>query len=388
VVRNGFSDATLLDLVEHIYAAGSDPSGWARFVDRVNGELPGVGFGCLLVLEGTGMVESSAHAGYNPDSIKSLFAHYRHINPYEALFKGLPVGKTVKATSVTTRDWLERQVFYHEWLKPAGDYTHGASVVVARDPRRLMRANFDIPDRLGHLEEPCAQLLTRLGPHLARAFELNERLEAAVATQGVLEAMLARIDGAAAVLGAGGQVLAINGRAESLARAAALIRIGLGNRLTFRRPGDETAFQRALAAALGAAGGNGPSAFAVEHRGRGSANVVVLPLRAASNGAAASFARHQALLVIRDARAGVTAPAELLRALYRLTNAEAAVVLQIAAGLSVAEAADALAVSRTTARNQLAAAMAKLDVHRQAELVGLVAGLAPRLDLGGTSSSA
>ena len=66
---------------------------------------------------------------------------------------------------------------------------------------------------------------------------------------------------------------------------------------------------------------------------------------------------------------------------YRLTNAEIEVVLQIAAGVSVAEAADALGVARATARNQLAAAMAKMGVHRQGELVAVVAGLAPRLRL-------
>jgi DNA-binding CsgD family transcriptional regulator len=380
VVRNGWSDAILLELVEYIYAAGADPSQWPTFVNRVNREVPGAGFGCLLVIEGTGIMENSSHAGYNPDSVKSLLAHYRHINPYDALFRTLPVGKVVQATKVTTRDWLERQVFYHEWLKPAGDYTHGASVVIAREAQRLMRINFDIPDRLGHLEEPCAQLLTRLRPHLARAFELNDRLDAAVATQSTLDGMLARIDGAAVVLGAHAQVLAINARAEALARPAALVRITPANRLTFRKSETETAFQRALAAALGVAGSAGPCAFAVEDRGMGAANAVVLPLRAAA-GMASLLVGSQALLVIREVGTGVTAPADLLRALYSLTRAEAALVLQIAAGLSVAEAADELVVSRTTARNQLAAAMAKLDVHRQAELVGLVAGLAPRLDM-------
>jgi DNA-binding CsgD family transcriptional regulator len=382
-MHNVLSDATLLDLVEHIYAAGSDPNGWTRFAERINKEVPGVGFalGCMLMIEGQGFVQHPAHAGYNPDSVKSLVEHYQQINPYEPIHRAMPVGKVVKATSLVTRDWLERQAFYHEWLKPAGNYTHGAGIVIARDQRRQMRISMDIPDRLGELEEPCAQLLTRLGPHLARAFELNERLEAAVATQSVLQAVLSRIDGAAAVLGPYAQVFAINQRAEALARAATLVRITPVNRLVFRRSDDDTAFQRALAAALGPRGSNGPCAFIVEDRDRGSANVVVLSLRAVSGGAATMTAGPQALLVIREAGTAVTAPAELLRSLYPLTNAEAALVLQIAGGLSVTEAADALGVTRTTARNQLAAAMAKLNVHRQAELVGLVAGLAPRLNL-------
>jgi DNA-binding CsgD family transcriptional regulator len=332
--------------------------------------------------EGKSAFQSFASAGYNPESVKSLLDHYQSLNPYESLFAAVPVGKVVRATELVTREWLHRQIFYHEWLKPAGNLTHGASVVLARDQRRHMRIAIDIPDQFGDLEEPCAQLLVRLGPHLMRAFELNQRLEAAAATQNALEGLLARIDGAAALLGAHAQVLTINRRAEALARAATLVRIMPANRLTFPKPDYETAFQRALSAALGVVMSSGPCAFAVADRTMGNATVHVLPLRAVS-GMAATFARPQALLVIAPTRTGITAPADLLRALYRLTNAEAALVLQIAGGLSVTEAADALGVTRTTARNQLATAMAKLDVHRQAELVGLVAGLAPRLTLNG-----
>jgi hypothetical protein len=73
IVRNGFSDATVLDLVEHIYAAGSDPGGWQRFADRVNREVPGVGFelGCFLATKGEGFIQHFAHAGYNPGPICS-----------------------------------------------------------------------------------------------------------------------------------------------------------------------------------------------------------------------------------------------------------------------------------------------------------------------------
>jgi DNA-binding CsgD family transcriptional regulator len=382
-MHDGFSDATLLDLVEHIYVAGSDPGGWQAVADRITKALPGVRFalGARLFIQGQRRLEAVALAGYDPDSVRAFLDHYQHLSPFEAPASAIPVGKVFTLPKLVSRDWLQRQVFYHEWLKPAGNITHGASIVVARGERRAMRIGIDIPDRLGELEEPCAHLLARLGPHLLRAFDLNERLEAAVATQNVLEGMLARIDGAAAILGAHGQVFAINSRTEALARAGTLVRITLANRLTFRKADDETALQRALAAALGVTGADGPCAFAVEDVAKGSANVVVLPLRAVSNGAATVVGGQQALLVIREAGAGVTAPADLLRSIYRLTPAEAAIVLQIAAGLSVADAAQVLGVSRATARNQLAAAMAKLDVHRQAELVGLIAGLAPRLDL-------
>jgi DNA-binding CsgD family transcriptional regulator len=110
---------------------------------------------------------------------------------------------------------------------------------------------------------------------------------------------------------------------------------------------------------------------------------VVLPLRPALAGAALPMAGPRVLLVAHKPGAAAALPRELLKTLYRLTKAEVEVVLQIAAGVSVADSADALGVTRTTARNQLAAAMAKMGVHRQGELVAVVTGIAPHLKLDG-----
>jgi DNA-binding CsgD family transcriptional regulator len=107
----------------------------------------------------------------------------------------------------------------------------------------------------------------------------------------------------------------------------------------------------------------------------------VLPLRPAAGNAALPAVTARALLVVRRAGTHAALPGDLLKALFGLTNAEIKLVLRIAAGVSVADAADALGVTRTTARNQLAVAMAKVGVHRQGELVAAVAGLAPRFRL-------
>ena len=372
-----FSDATLLDLVDHIYVASGDPAQWASFGVRIQREVPGVGFGALLLIDNAHTVGTSVLVGYDPDSLRSFYDHYQYMNPYEALFKGVPVGKVVKATDITTSDWLKQQTFYHEWLKPAGNFTHGACVIVSRDQRRLMRVNFDIPDTLGRLEEPCAQLLSRLRPHFARAFEVSERLESVVATQGMLEGILNRVDGGAAILGAGGLIIAINTHAESLARAGTVLRVRSG-RLGFVRSDDETAFRRALAAALDPFAGEGPCSFTVRLGATRNGHVVVLPLRAGRTTMGTPAAGPQALMVVREA--GVTAtPMHLLREFYGLTAAEGAVVQRIATGESPKEIGLATGVSFTTVRNQLAAAMAKMDVHRQAELVAVLADLTPRL---------
>lgn len=66
---------------------------------------------------------------------------------------------------------------------------------------------------------------------------------------------------------------------------------------------------------------------------------------------------------------------EALRTCYGLTEAEAKLAAHLAIGETLDAAADQFGISKATARNQLAAIMGKVGVHRQAELVAALARL-------------
>lgn len=72
----------------------------------------------------------------------------------------------------------------------------------------------------------------------------------------------------------------------------------------------------------------------------------------------------------------------LLRQHFGLTRAEASVMAALVSGISVTEAAARLGITHTTARNQVSAAMAKMDVSRQAEAVALALSLVPHFAVG------
>ena len=370
------SDRTVLDLVEHIYAAGCDPDQWKTFVDRVHDAVPGSAFSVHLSIEGTCL--SGSAAGIPPEQIESYFAHYHTVNPYNDLFRKIPVGQVHTVSGLVPEGWLDRHIFYHEWLKPAGDLQCGTGLVIARDSRRLLRLSFDLPYRLAHLEKPAAELVGRLGPHLARAFEVNERLGAASAAEATLEAIIGRVDGAAILVSAGGRVVTMNAAGEALARSGSLIKISKGEgRLSFSNPDDDGAYAGLLRTALDSAAKGGPLAFRAAGDPAGTA-ITVLPLRPLTSFAAGG-AGAMALIVVRMGEKAQSLPKDVMRSLYRLTAAESDVASLIASGLSVAEAAETLEVSKVTVRNQLAAAMAKMGVNRQAELVAAVAALSVRL---------
>lgn len=370
------SDRMVLDLVEHIYAAGCDPDQWKTFVDRVHEAVPGSAFSIHLSIEGTRL--SGSAAGIPPEQIESYFAHYHRLNPYNDLFRKIPVGQVHTVSGLVPEGWLDRHIFYHEWLKPAGDLKCGTGLVIARDSRRLLRLSFDLPYRLAHLEKPAAALVGRLGPHLARAFEVNERLGAASAAETTLEAMIGRVDGAAMLVSAAGKAAMMNTAGEALARAGSLFKISKGEgRLCFSNPDDEGAYARLLETALDAAARGGPRAFRAAGDPAGTV-VTVLPLRPLAS-FAGGVAGAMALVVVRTGEKTEAIPKDVMRSLYRLTPAESDVASLIASGRDVTEVAEILEVSKVTVRNQLAAAMGKMGVNRQAELVAAVAALSVRL---------
>ena len=83
----------------------------------------------------------------------------------------------------------------------------------------------------------------------------------------------------------------------------------------------------------------------------------------------------QAVLVLIDPDAHYLPPESALRSYFGLSIAEARLAQHLASGEALEDAAKDLGISKNTARVQLKAVFTKLNVHRQAELVALLAQL-------------
>ena len=98
--------------------------------------------------------------------------------------------------------------------------------------------------------------------------------------------------------------------------------------------------------------------------------VIVRPIRSSQDSAAA--ASSAVAVYIRDQEANQKVEGELVRQIFDLTPAEAAVVRQLTAGFSLEDAASSLDISRNTARAHLRSIFSKSGITRQSELVRLV----------------
>jgi DNA-binding CsgD family transcriptional regulator len=112
--------------------------------------------------------------------------------------------------------------------------------------------------------------------------------------------------------------------------------------------------------------------FVVRRRRKAALIVRVLPVHGAARG---PFFGARVLLTLSPIEKRPSPDPALLVRAFGLTPAEARLAAMIAGGRSPEQAADALGVTESTARNQLKSVFAKTGAHRQGELVALLAGL-------------
>ena len=367
----------VLDIIEHIYAAGLDPRGWPEVTELCQKLLPGCGFSLLLSNASNEIDGVACGAGYDPKTIEEYVTHYHAMNPYLPIIDTLQSDQVAHVRDYVSRDWLLSQPFYHEWLKPAGDFIHGVTMPIrSNGTGRLLRLTYDIPSSRADAEGVAAEFLGRTKTHFRRAFEVAGRLHQNGEALRLGQSLLDKIAGPAFIVDASAKIMGMNARALNLLRDGRVTRPAAGDRLSFSVARAENLFQQLLQAATTITQVSAPSGFLVDIAGVQSP-VIVLPLPSGTPGLAG---RRLALVQIGRPEP-VVPSSDLLRSLYNLTRAEAVVVQRVVAGEAIKEIAEANDNSQSTVRNQLQSAMQKLGVHRQAELVGVLAGLTPRLSL-------
>jgi DNA-binding CsgD family transcriptional regulator len=88
-----------------------------------------------------------------------------------------------------------------------------------------------------------------------------------------------------------------------------------------------------------------------------------------------ALADCQAMVILIDPESKTRTPEINLRTVFRLTDAEARLATQMALGESLENVADQFGIAKETARSQLKSIFTKTGVHRQAELVAVLARL-------------
>ncbi len=283
----------------------------------------------------------------------------------------IPVGRPFTGNGIVPYRTLLKCEMYNDALRAYGLFDVCAGVLFKRGEGgaavSLMRAR----GRPFYGEREKARLGAVL-PHMARAFELRLQLGALARQRDAFGAFIDRRDGGALLVEQDGRVAHMTEKARALLRAPeGPLQLERG-RLKAR----DAAADRRLQALF--AGRDGISCWLrdamVVELGRSETHPAyrlrILATKFA--GGLLALAGTSFLVIVETAGNPPRDAAERTAARHGLTPAETELLRELIAGTTLAQAAERLARSRNTARNQLQSLFAKTGTHRQGELIAKV----------------
>jgi DNA-binding CsgD family transcriptional regulator len=293
-------------------------------------------------------------------------------NPLIAGLSMLPQGVLLSPDRIVDEVEVQYREFY-DIMRLVG-IGHVLAGVLDRSAGYAVALSLTRSQASGPFTEAHEAMLGWVLPHLTAAALVRRRLAALLAEAMAPRCFLEALDRGVLLVDAASRIAHANAFAERLlARHDGLIASRDG-RLVALRPDDTARLRRLIA--LAAAGGagrklHGGGAVSLPRRSGRPYVVQVLPLAPnADLGAVPHLMVHPAAaLVVSDPDARPAPSARLLQEAYDLTPAEAALAARLAAGSSLQQAAEALDIGANTAKTQLKAIFAKLEVDRQAALV-------------------
>ena len=277
---------------------------------------------------------------------------------------------------IDDREFYESR-FYQEWVKPQclDDFI---GFKILRTDQRIGWLAANRHESLPRYRDADVRLLSLLAPHVCRAITISDALNLQTIRSEALEATLNALASGVYLTDRLGRVIYMNRAAEQQARASNALRIE-NDRLAPVDRAARLAMSKAIADAMAdeAAMANGGVTLPLPAREHNGLIATILPLsRGERRNVCGAFAATAAIFV-QDPIVAPPFPGEAFAKLYGLTGSELRVLLAMAPGLGVKEAAEVLGIGETTTKTHLQHIYAKTGTSKQTELVHLFLSSAP-----------
>ncbi len=348
-----------------IYDAALDTSAWGAALEEVRRELNG-NYVSLIVRPGSGedlglIVSASGD--------RQMFDPQH--NPHIAMspFTGLEPDRLVTIDDILAETEWRASQYYRDWCAPH-DVFHVMGTDISSSQGGIYGFRVTRPETAPPFGAADRALCGQLLPHLKRALNLylsidHDRKVGALYSHAMGQLMVAAI-----VLDEHGAVVDCNTMAKAILKLGDGLRI-VGQQLEATYATDNRKLQRLVREALAR---NAPSTVGVIEamsvsRPSGKVSWGVIVQAMSPDQWTEGHHRPCVAVFVRDPEGKAHPPVKLAQQLFQLTPAETALAIQLANGLSLEEAAEALNIRRNTARAHLRSIFSKTGVRRQTELV-------------------
>jgi DNA-binding CsgD family transcriptional regulator/PAS domain-containing protein len=355
------------ELVGMIYQGPLEDVPWKSALDLMRRHLKAIYVTLMLrppTSDRAGLMVNAS--GDRPVEREASYSNYFYaLDP----FVGLPPDRVVTVEEIVGEAKLRNSEFYKQFLKPV-DVLHVMGADIRTDDGiecrlRVCRSHTGAP-----FSESDKALCEALLPHLKRAVQLHSHLDLIESERKLYAGTVDRMLVGTVILDERGAMLRTNGVADEMLRENDGLRLAKGG-LVADYGNENRELQRLIDQAVTGHSGGTPAVIKAisitRPSGRGKLGVLIrsIPPEQWSEGR-----RLPSVAVfIRDPERKSEASHEMVRRLFDLTPAEAALALRLANGLTLDEAAEQLNIRKNTARAHLRSIFSKIGVTRQTTLV-------------------
>lgn len=361
------------ELVTLIYKGPLEPTPWQGFLAALSRRMRCTGAAMVLRLSRQGMPplviwgRPPAIDEEEARQINETHAELGHLDPLRnALTRP---GDIFTLSEVMPREALEQNRFYREIMQPYG-IEHELGMYISEPGGWEGNVGLTNGPGEGDFIQADKDVLITLRPHLEQALALFSRIRRDETELQVMIDTLDRLTICTFILDGAARVIRTNSAARQLLQSSTDIRAADGRLSLASKTGNAT-LQALVTKAIAARrnGGSLTEALRVDADTERPLGVLVRTIETPTR--YVSDAEPAAVIYVSGLETGQ--PLErLVSQIFDLTPSEAHLAALLAAGLSLAEAAQKLDLTENTVRSYCKTILSKTGVSRQADLVRLI----------------
>lgn len=361
------------DIISSIYDAALDSTQWntitSKLVKDIDAEV-----GYLRVINQENNSIQKVYS-YNKDPYwdQAYQDHYVNVDPW--LNNIFTERKTYIACShhLIPNNTYKTMEYYNEFINPQKiHYGLGTKFHINQSSYCYLALNRDIQKQ--EFNKKDVNYLQLLVPHLQKALLINDKTDNLELEYNLLSHALNQVSNPLLLVNKKGKILYVNQPAEEIIKKQSAITIR-NDHLTFvPQKENKKLLQLIYSAAQESKESSiqqGGSMVYTDPINNIYLSLLISPVN--PDKANLDTTSHEtALILLNSNDQQQTVSPELLKSLYKLTQAESRLTIELCKGFSLDEIADRFSLSKNTLRTQLRSCFNKVGVSRQSELIRIV----------------
>jgi DNA-binding CsgD family transcriptional regulator len=358
--------AAVPHIIDELYAGTLDDSAWNRALVSLADLIGASGAGLFAFNPSTGAVLRDENYRIDPSTLSDYARYWTFQDCRREPFLKVPAGVAGTEALLELPD-LKKTLFFNDFLVK-NDLPHFMPAWLYKTPEKAVVLSLQGTRKRGAFDRSDVRAFQQLIPHVTRALQIRDRLEAAQIRGNAFLRSLEGFHCGVMVLDGTGRVLEANAIADAHLRSGDGVRRKVSGSLALREPAD-TQLRAWLASGVPPAGSEG--LLCVPRRCALPLTLLLAPVPDST----VTWLTHDPrwLVLVLDASRRVSASAVILEKALGVSAREAEVAAHLFEGHTPQAVAQQLGVSAETVRSQLKSIFRKTGTRSQAELLKRIA---------------